>query len=148
MKLFISIFIILTSLAACNGRKVDLNTEKASILKTDSAWSALAIQGGDVEKVISYWSDDAVVIAPGQPAVKGKDALRKMVADSKNIPGFSISWKSSDVNFSPDGKLAYMSGENLISMNDSTGKQISIPGRGYTIWRKEASGDWKCVVDI
>jgi ketosteroid isomerase-like protein len=25
---------------------------------------------------------------------------------------------------------------------------LSMPGRGYTIWRKEADGNWKCVVDI
>ncbi|HEU5167862.1 MAG TPA: hypothetical protein VFU29_20095 [Chitinophagaceae bacterium] len=33
-------------------------------------------------------------------------------------------------------------------MNDSTGNKIAIPGRGYSIWRKEADGNWKCVVDI
>ena len=89
-----------------------------------------------------------VLLAPGQPAVKGKEALRKMVTDSKNIPGFSISWTSSEINFSPDGKLAYVYGENLMTMNDSTGKTMSIPGRGYTIWRKETDGNWKCVVDM
>jgi ketosteroid isomerase-like protein len=80
--------------------------------------------------------------------VKGKEALRKMVGDSKNIPGFSISWRSSDINFSPDGKLAYVYGENLMTMNDSAGKTMSIPGRGYTIWRKESDGNWKCIVDM
>jgi ketosteroid isomerase-like protein len=148
MKFFTCLIFIPGFLIGCNQSKVDLKTERNNIMKTDSAWSELARNGGDVEKIISYWSDDAVVVAPGQPVVKGKDALRKMVTDSKNIPGFSISWKSSDINFSPDGQLAYMSGENLMTMNDSTGKKISIPGRGYTIWRKEVNGDWKCVVDI
>ena len=133
---------------SCGQAKVDLKAEEAAIMKADAAWSALAADGKEVEKIISYWSDDAVVLAPGQPAVKGKDALRKMVEESKNIPGFSISWKSSDIRFSPDGKMAYMSGENLMNMNDSTGNKISIPGRGYTIWRKEADGNWKCVVDL
>jgi len=117
-------------------------------MKTDSTWAALAKESTDVNKIVSYWSDDAVVMAPGQPVVKGKEALRKMVEDSKNISGFSISWRSSNVQFSPDGKVAYMYGDNIITMNDSTGKKLSIPGRAYTIWRKEADGSWKCVVDI
>ena len=117
-------------------------------MKADSTWSALASELKDVDKIVSYWSDDAVLIPQGQPVIKGKEALRKFIEDSKNIPGFSISWKSSDIHFSPDGKLAYMYGENLVSMNDSTGNKISIPGRGYTIWRKEKDGNWKCVVDI
>ena len=133
---------------SCNSPKVDLKSEEVAIMKADSTWAALAKESKDVEKIISYWSDDAIVVPPAQPAVKGKEALRKMVEDSKNIPGFSITWKSTDIHFSPDGKLAYLYGENLVSMNDSTGNKINMPGRGYTIWRKEANGSWKCVVDI
>jgi ketosteroid isomerase-like protein len=148
IKNFIPVLCIALITLSCGQAKVDLKAEEAAIMKADAAWAALAAEGKEVEKIISYWSDDAVVLSPGQPAVKGKDALRKMVEESKNIPGFSITWKSSDIHFSPDGKLAYMYGENLVSMNDSTGNKISIPGRGYTVWRKEADGTWKCVADL
>lgn len=147
-KLFLPAAFSFFLVSCSNENKVDLKTEEAALLKTDSAWSAHSAEGKDVEKVLSYWTDDAVVLPPGQPMVKGKEALRKFVEESFKIPGFSISWKSSDIHFSPDGKLAYMYGENLTSMNDSTGNKISIPGRGYSIWRKEADGNWKCVVDI
>ncbi|HJS54105.1 MAG TPA: DUF4440 domain-containing protein [Chitinophagaceae bacterium] len=146
-KLFLPVTILFFS-AACTETKVDLKAEEAVIMKVDSTWSALAAEGKDLDKMVSYWTDDAVVLPPGQPMVKGKVALRKFVEESFKIPGFSMSWKSSDVRFSPDGKLAYMYGENLMTMNDSTGNKMSIPGRGYTIWRKEPDGSWKCVVDI
>ncbi|HMK18803.1 MAG TPA: DUF4440 domain-containing protein [Chitinophagaceae bacterium] len=139
----ISIFFI-----ACTEAKVDLKTEEAIIIKADSTWSALSAEGKDVDKILSYWTEDAVVIPPGQPVVRGKEALRKFVEESFKIPGFSISWKSSDVKLSPDGKLAYLYGENMTTMNDTTGNKISIPGRGYSIWRKETDGSWKCAVDI
>lgn len=147
-KSFTSVVLITLTLLSCGQTQVDLEAEKAAILRTDSTWAALATQSKDAEKIVAYWSDDAVVIAPGEEPVKGKDALRKMVNDMNNISGFSISWRSSDVHFSPDAKMAYMYGENLFSMNDSAGNKIVIPGRGYTIWRKEADGNWKCVVDI
>lgn len=134
--------------AGCMEPKADVEADKAAIMKADSTWSALSAEGKDVDKILSYWSEDAVVIPPGQPVVKGKEALRKFVEESFKIPGFSISWKSSDLQFSPDGKLAYMYGENLTQVNDSTGNKISMPGRGYSIWRKETDGSWKCVVDI
>ena len=133
---------------SCNTSNPDFKAEETTIMRADSTWAVLAKEGVDTEKILSYWSDDAVVLPPGQPMVKGKDALRKMVRDSKNIPGFSITWKSSEIQFSPDGKMAYMSGENLMTMNDTAGNKITIPGRGYTIWRKQADGNWKCVVDI
>ena len=148
MKYSLPVWVVLIIMVSCNQTKVDLAAEKAALLKTDSTWAALAKESKDADKIVSYWSDDAIVMAPGQPPVKGREALRRMVEDSKNIPGFSINWKSSDVHFSPDGKMAYMSGENLMTMNDSTGKKINIPGRGYTIWNKQTDGEWKCVVDI
>lgn len=132
----------------CQQNKVDTKAEEAAILKTDSTWSAMASQSKDVDNTVSYWSDDAVVMSPGEEPVKGKEALKKMVAGMNSIPGFSISWKSSDVHFSPDGQMAYMYGENMVSMNDSAGNKISIPGRGYTVWKKDVEGNWKCVVDI
>ena len=146
-KLFLLVTIS-SFIAACAETKVDLKAEEAAIVKADSTWSALSAEAKDVDKIVSYWTDDAVVVPPGQPIVKGKDALRKFVEESFKIPGFSISWRSSDLKFSPDGKLAYLYGENMTTMNDSTGNKISIPGRGYSIWRKEADGSWKCAVDI
>jgi len=146
-KLFLLLLLSFLILS-CNTSNPDLKAEETTIRKADSTWAALAKDGGDTEKILSYWSDDAIVLPPGQPMVKGKDALRKMVQDSKDIPGFSITWKSSDIQFSPDGQMAYMSGENLMTMNDTSGNKITIPGRGYTIWRKQADGNWKCVVDI
>jgi len=139
----ISIFIV-----ACTETQVDLKAEEAAILKADSTWSALSAESKDVDKVVSYFANDAVVVPPGQPLIKGKENLRKFVEESFKIPGFSISWKSSDVKFSPDGKLAYLYGENMTTMLDSAGNKMSMPGRGYSIWRKEADGTWKCVVDI
>ena len=139
---------IIIFVTACNEARVDLKAEEAAIMKADSAWSAYSAESKDVERVVSYFADDAVLVPPDQPIVKGKEALRKFVEESFKIPGFSISWRSSDIKLSPDGKLAYMYGENMTTMNDSTGNKISIPGRGYSIWRKEPDGNWKCVVDI
>jgi len=146
-KLFLPV-IILIFIVACTETKVDLKTEEAAIIKADSIWSALSAEGKDIDKILSYWAEDAVIIPPGQPVVKGKEALRKFVEESFKIPGFSISWKSSDVKLSPDGKLAYLYAENMTTINDSTGNKILMPGRGYSIWRKEPDGSWKCVVDI
>jgi ketosteroid isomerase-like protein len=132
----------------CSQNKVDMKTEENLIMKTDSTWAATSLEGKDIDKIVSYWTDDAVVLSPGQPAVIGKDALRNFVKESENIPGFSIHWKSSNVHFSGDGTMAYMYGENVVTVNDSTGKKISMAGRGYTVWRKDADGNWKCAVDI
>jgi ketosteroid isomerase-like protein len=141
MKCFPVTFVVFITTIGYSQSKVDLKAEEAAIRKTDSAWQRSS-------DPVSFWSDDAVIIAPGQPAVRGKVALRKMVEDLGKTPGFSIRWKMLDLYFSPDGKIAYGTGENMITMNDSTGKRMNIPGRVCGIWRKEADGSWKCVLEI
>ena len=126
----------------------DPGSEANDLLKRDAEWAALASEGQDIDRIVSYWSDDAIVFAPDIPPIIGKVALREYVKNSLEIPGFKISWESSDVRFSPDLKLAYMLGENTVSMNGPNGTPITTKGRAVTIWRREPDGEWRCAVDI
>lgn len=85
---------------------MDLEAEKTRLLQRDAEWAAIVSEGHDVERILSYWTDDAVLLPPGLPAVIGKAAWREYVRTSLQIPGFRITWTSNDVNFSPDGHLA------------------------------------------
>jgi uncharacterized protein (TIGR02246 family) len=118
------------------------------LLRRDAEWSAAASEGSDVERILSFWTEDAVVIAPGLPTIAGKVALRQYVVESFRIPGFRISWDSSDVTFSPDGNMAYMFGSNSVTMTGPDGVTNTSEGRAVTIWRKEQDGQWRCAVDI
>ena len=127
---------------------MDLHAERKELLKRDADWAALASGGADVETIVSYWSDDAIVLPPGQPAIAGKAALREYVLNSLRIPGFNITWKASDAVLSPDGKLAYLMGDNRITLQGPGGKPVTIAGRAVTVWRKESDGQWRCAIDI
>ncbi len=126
----------------------DPDAESQKLLRRDAEWADVAAAGTDVDRIASYWSDDAIVIPQGQPIVEGKAAIRDFVAASLRIPGFRIHWVSEKVTFSPDGKIAYMHGRNTMTMRDAKGSLVSIPGRGITIWRLEPDGQWRCAVDI
>jgi ketosteroid isomerase-like protein len=127
---------------------MELALEKGRLLQRDAEWAAAASEGRDLEHILSFWTDDAVVLAPGLPAVVGKDALRRYVQGSMEIPGFRITWTSTDVTLSPDGKLAYMFSRNAVTMNTPNGIPNTTEGRAITIWRREADGEWRCAVDI
>jgi ketosteroid isomerase-like protein len=135
-------------LAGCSRSSFNAREEEASLLKRDAAWAETASSGKDVEKIISYWTDDALVIPPGQPAVEGKAAIREFVADSLKIPGFKIHWTSEKVSFSPDGQVAYMRGMNETTVTGPDGKLMTLHGRGVTVWRRDPDGQWRCAVDV
>jgi ketosteroid isomerase-like protein len=122
--------------------------ERSRLLRRDAEWADAASEGRDVERILSYWTDDAIVFAPGLPPIVGKDALREYVRGSLQIPGFKINWTSMDVTLSPDGNLAYMFSRNAVTLNASDGTPATTEGRAVTIWRRESDGEWRCAVDI
>jgi ketosteroid isomerase-like protein len=127
---------------------MDLAEQKRLLLQRDAEWAALAAQGRDIDQILSYWTDDAIVLPPGLPPVIGKAALREYVAGSLRIPGFKISWTTTDIVLSPDGNLAYMLGSNSVTMNDPDGTPTTTSGRAVTIWRRDSDGEWRCAVDV
>jgi ketosteroid isomerase-like protein len=74
--------------------------------------------------------------------------LRRYVESSLQMPGFQITWSSSDVVLSPDGNLAYMFSKNAVTVDGQDGAPVTINGRAVTIWRREHDGEWRCAVDI
>jgi ketosteroid isomerase-like protein len=127
---------------------MNVEAEKTVLLGIDAEWAAAAEEGRDIERILAGWTDDAVLIPPGFPAVVGKGALREYVEGSLQIPGFKITWTSTDVHFSPDGQMAYMFGRNAVTMNGPNGVPVTDSGRAITIWRREPDGVWRCAVDM
>lgn len=132
---------------ACNEATVDTKAEGEKLMQLSRDWSKVA-QTDSVDKALSYWADDAVVMIPGQEAIKGKQAIREMVEGTKNIPGFKISWEPLSASVSKTGDMAYLIEENQVSFQDSTGKTITEYNKAVTIWRKDPDGSWKNVVDM
>jgi uncharacterized protein (TIGR02246 family) len=121
---------------------------RAEILRLDTAWSQAAAEARDAERVVSYWAEDATVFPPGGPPVVGKAAIREFVTKSFQTPGFTISWKTTDVVVAESGELAYSTATNRVTFGGPDGKPVVLDGKAVAVWRREKDGAWKCVVDI
>ncbi len=137
---------VLLACAGCAsaGSQADVQSR---ILRLDAEWSQAA-QSRDVDRVVSFWSDDAIVFPPGSPPVAGRAAIREFVVKSFQTPGFSISWKTATVTVSESGDLAYTTGTNRVSFRTSDGSPETVDGKAVTVWRRAKDGGWKCVIDI
>jgi ketosteroid isomerase-like protein len=146
----VSIFLLVAGgwVSGCSRASFDREAEAAALLKRDAEWAEAASTGKDVERILSFWGDDALVLPPGQPLVEGKEAIRAFVAQSLKIPGFKIHWVSEKISFSPDGQLAYMRGTNETTLTGPDGKLMTVRGRGITVWRRDPDGQWRCIIDI
>ena len=127
---------------------MDVEVERERLLARDAQWAKLASEGGDIDEILSYWTDNAVVIPAGMPSLAGKEALRAYVEGTRTIPGFRISWSSTEAQVSPDGAMAYLLSTNEVAMNGLDGQPVTTRGRAVTIWQRDDQGQWRCAVDI
>jgi ketosteroid isomerase-like protein len=134
--------------AGCAPSAFDPAAESGKLTQRDADWSSASFEGKDIDRIVSFWSDDAHVLQPGLPPIDGKAAIRAFVTASLKIPGFKIHWVSEKPVLSPDGKMAYMLGNVETTAPGANGTLQSTHGRGVTVWRRDTDGVWRCVVDI
>jgi ketosteroid isomerase-like protein len=126
---------------------MNLERERQRLLDRDAEWAALGSPGQDVGRILSFWTDDARVYPPGMPTVSGEAAIRSYVQGALAIPGFHITWTTSEAHLSPDGRLAYLLSSNAVRLPGGDGRLVTAQGRAVTVWRREA-GEWRCVIDM
>ena len=150
----LSLAFSLTLLLGCASAKppvdaptVDLAREEAAIRATDAQWLAAA-KARDVEKAISFWSDDATILQPETPPIVGKAAIRKYVAEAFASPDFSITFTTDKVVVAASGDMAYETGTDTMTFRPPHGKLVTMRNRGVVVWRKQPDGVWKAAIDI
>lgn len=143
----IAAFLLLEALpASAQGSRAE--ADRAALLKTDTEWAKEAAAGTDIERIVSFWTDDAVIYPPKEPPVTGKVAIRKYVTESMKTPWFSIKWKPAQAVVAASGDVGYTTGTNEITFPDANGKVVRSQGRYLTVWRRAGTGPWRCAVDF
>jgi ketosteroid isomerase-like protein len=146
--LVLFLFLLSISTACQSGATSDTRAaDEAALTKLDDEWSK-AIGSRDVEKTISYYTDDAVVMPPNIPTLTGKEPIRSLWKSMLGSPTFSGGWKATKVEVARSGDLAYVSGNYEFNEQDNSGKPITDKGKYLEVWRKQLDGSWKCVANM
>ena len=111
----------------------------------DAQWAAAA-GAKDVDKTVSYYSDDAIVLPPNAAIATTKEAIRNTWKDGL-ASVTSLTWKATRVEVAKSGDMAYVSGTYEATMNDASGKPMNEHGKYLEVWEKQANGQWKCGAD-
>jgi uncharacterized protein (TIGR02246 family) len=122
--------------------------DEKAIADGEVAWGA-DWKSKDTEKIISHYADDAIFMDPAIPAMKGKEAIRsglKVYLEDKN---FDITFTTTRVESSKAGDLAYSHGTYADKFTDpKTNKPVRETGKYVCVYRKQADGSWKSILDI
>ncbi len=116
------------------------------ILDLDAKWSARAA-AHDLDGVMSYYSKEAVLLAPNEPIASTSKEIRAAWAPfcAKTT---SIGWKATKIEVAKAGDIAYMYGTYKLSFKGTAGKTIKDSGKFLEVWKKQHDGGWKCTADM
>jgi ketosteroid isomerase-like protein len=137
--LVFSLMLGLIAAAACLAGNSDV--EKV-VRNADEEWSKVAATK-DVDKMVAFYADNAMVLPPNAPMVISKAGIRdlwKGFFDSLT----DISWKTTHVQSAKSGEMALLIGTYEVTMKDGTKDK----GKYSELWKKQPDGKWKCETDM
>jgi ketosteroid isomerase-like protein len=143
-KTLLTLTLGLAAVAVCLA--ADMKIEQA-LRDLDAQWSAAA-GAKDLDKTVSYYSKDAIVLPPNAPSATTPEAIQNVWKDLLASPGLAIGWKTTKVEVAKSGDLACLSGTYELTVNDASGNPVNERGKYVEVWEKQADGKWKCGTDI
>lgn len=108
-----------------------------------------AMMRGDTAAMLANYTDDAVIMGPGEPMARGREALAK--AFQGMLSQYTL--KDATVNTEDvmvSGDLAVETGtfQWTLVPKAGEGKEMAVKGKYLTAWKQQADGSWKIVRDI
>lgn len=155
LKLTVVPFASLLLLAGCNSAPttpaapaVDLVAEQSKIRDIESGWVKEAA-AKDLEKSAGHYSDDAILMLPGAPPAKGKDAIKAAWKGMLDDPNLKLNFSADRVEMSAGGDLATTRGSYSMTVtNPKTKKPVDDKGSYMTVYKKQADGTWRVIEDM
>ena len=118
--------------------------DAAAIQALDDQWSATAAKN-DLDGTVAFYADDAVLLPPNAPIAKDAKGIRDSWGGMLG-PNTAVSWKVTKVEVAKGGDIGYLYGSYTLTIKDPK-SPVEDKGKMVEIWRKQADGKWKCIVD-
>jgi uncharacterized protein (TIGR02246 family) len=124
---------------------MDVSDDEALIRNLDADWSH-ALETKNLDKVMSFYADEAVFLAPGGAVIKDRVQLKQHVANLMSLPGYALNFSPTTIRVSKSRDMAYDISIFHLTFSDERGNKTTREGKALTIWAKRA-GQWKVTVE-
>jgi uncharacterized protein (TIGR02246 family) len=124
---------------------VDVAAERNALMEADRAFYEATAERG-VDGWIDFFAEDGRQIVVGT-VIEGKGAIRDLMGPAFTS-GFALRWTPSLADVGGSGELGYTIGAYESETTTADGEIETGHGTYVTIWKKQADGSWKVVLDI
>lgn len=118
-----------------------------ALMRADAAFDQATAEKG-IEGWLSFFAEDGAMMPAGEGIVRGHDAIRGTMGPVLAAPGHSLRWKPTSAEIAASEDLGYTFGTFTSTSPGPNGESTTRHGKYVTIWKKQADGSWKVVMDI
>jgi len=134
------------TLSATTARAEDLSAKTAAeVTMADTAFAGRAAEVGEAKAFLEFMDPKDSLAFEGGPPVQGAQAIYQAHGGDKPAPG-KLAWKVAQAFGSQGGDMGVTTGTWSYTPNDTAKKPIT--GRYVTVWRRDAAGHCKGLIDI
>ena len=139
------------ALAVMNGctqdPRQDLETAIAALRDAAEAYHDAA-NAKDRDAVVAFYADDAVMIPPNAEQVEGIDGVRNYRFGFIENPSVETRFETIRVDVSTGGDIGWTLAIVEVTFAGPDGQPAGDRIRDFHVWKRQADGSWKVVVDI
>ena len=103
-----------------------------------------ALESSDPTAWVYWYTEDAVFVGPGAPAVQGRAALLQMAGAMKPLSSVNIKPLRTEAS----GNLAYVYGQGSWINGRPPNAGATSYVRILMVWRKESDGQWRVAQEL
>ncbi len=131
---------MMAGLTACHLQDNQKDSRDA-LRQADLDFSEYSVEHGMNAAFLAFADSTAVLLRPGSPPVRDLGSIGNLLRQ-KDDSGFNLSWEPEGAYVAASGDLGYTYGTYTISAGEKRSR-----GTYVTIWKKDARGTWKYVLD-
>ena len=125
-------------------RTPTLSPGALTLLELEGRFSQAVAAGGG-KAFTSWFTEDAVTLNNGRPAVQGRGNI---AAQANWDPrDYQLTWVAEGAQMGPSNDMGFTWGNYEGRSKDKNGEPIVTTGRYITVWRKQPDGKWKVAMD-
>ena len=136
----------LASMSTTGSPAATRTAEEARLRAASQEWARVAA-AKDLERTLSFYAEDASMLPPNMAIATGPEARRKVWASVFALRDFAFSSVANRIEIAESGDLAYETGTFLEAYTDAADKPVRANGKYVVVWKKQANGQWKAIID-
>jgi len=137
-------FVVALTLGACSqqegARQPDVSASAVELGQMNRDFAA-ALKAGDATAAAALYTEDAVLIPPGEPLVRGREAIEAYWRGAIEAGAvLDVSVETMDARSS--GTLGYETGSFVLTVTGPDGEAVIDRGRYIELLRRQPDGRW------